>query len=210
MPPSSTPMVPPPAATNVHTPIAFARSCGWEQRHDDRQRHSLHRRAADALDRAGHPSTACEPASPRAREAIVKIINPATSTRRRPKEIRRAASEQQEPAECQDVGVDDPRQRVLREAQVALDRRQGNVHDRLVQHDHERAGTHQSQGQPAPARVNERHYYSYCSIRAVFHLSASTSNERARNRPLKPPFGSAQREALAREASPLCDPPAAS
>src|SRR3712207_6883551 len=43
--------------------------------------------------------------------------------------------EQQEPAERERVGVDHPRERRLREAEILADRRQGDVHDRDVEDD---------------------------------------------------------------------------
>ena len=48
-----------------------------------------------------------------------------------------AAAEQQEAAEDERVGADHPLEVLLREAEVDLDRGQGHVHDRDVQHDHE-------------------------------------------------------------------------
>ena len=46
-------------------------------------------------------------------------------------------AEQQEAAERQAVGDDDPLQVGLGDAEVGLDRRQGHVHDGEVEHDHE-------------------------------------------------------------------------
>ena len=57
-------------------------------------------------------------------------------------EVGGAPAQQQEAAEEQRVGADDPLQVLLGEAQVGLNRRKGDVHDRDVEHDHElhRAG----------------------------------------------------------------------
>ena len=47
-------------------------------------------------------------------------------------EVAEPAGEQQQAAEGDQVGVDHPRERRLREAEVALDRRQRDVDDRRV------------------------------------------------------------------------------
>jgi hypothetical protein len=54
-----------------------------------------------------------------------------------PEPVGESASEQQEPAEDQRVGVQYPQEVLLREAEVALDGRQRDVHHRRIQHDHE-------------------------------------------------------------------------
>jgi hypothetical protein len=57
-------------------------------------------------------------------------------------EVGHATAEQQEAAEHQAVGDDDPLEGALAQAEIALDRRQRNIHDRDVEHDDElrRAG----------------------------------------------------------------------
>jgi hypothetical protein len=54
--------------------------------------------------------------------------------RRRPK---RSAAKQQEPAEHEAVRDDDPLQGALPDAEILLDRGQGDVHDRDIEYDHE-------------------------------------------------------------------------
>jgi hypothetical protein len=71
--------------------------------------------------------------------------------RRRPTEIADAPGQQQQAAEGDEVGVDHPRQLALREAQVVLDRRQRDVHDRGVEDDHEHAHAEHVERQPASA-----------------------------------------------------------
>jgi hypothetical protein len=73
--------------------------------------------------------------------------------RRRPS---RSAAEQQEAAEGQRVGVDDPRKIGPREVKRPADRRQGNVHDRGVDHDDELRHREQQQGEILPAGGVER------------------------------------------------------
>ena len=151
-PPRTTPTDPPPAATNPNTPIALARSVGsvnrltisdsetadaiapptpWIARSDDqhalRDRHGAAQRRERERGDADH-------------EQLAVAV-----------QVAEAPAEQQEPAERQQVGVDDPRQRRLREAQVGLDRRQRDVHDRRVEDDHQRPEAQDGKGYPAIA-----------------------------------------------------------
>jgi hypothetical protein len=66
-----------------------------------------------------------------------------------PEEVGRAAAEKQEAAVGEDVAVDDPLQALLAEVEVALDRRQGDVQDRGVQHVHELDEAEQQQNRDA-------------------------------------------------------------
>ena len=54
-----------------------------------------------------------------------------------PEQIGQAAAEQEEAAVGEDVAIDHPLQALLAEAEVVLDRRQGDVQDRRVQDVHE-------------------------------------------------------------------------
>jgi hypothetical protein len=54
-----------------------------------------------------------------------------------PEQVAEAAAEQQQGAEGQGVGGDDPLARVVGEAEVALGRGQRDVHDRDVEDDHQ-------------------------------------------------------------------------
>jgi len=53
-------------------------------------------------------------------------------------EIAEPAAEQQETAVREQVGVHDPGEGRLREVEIAANRRQSHVHDRDVEHDHQR------------------------------------------------------------------------
>jgi len=64
-------------------------------------------------------------------------------------QVTEAAGEQQQAAERDQVAVDHPGERGLREAEVLLDRRQRDVHDRRVQDDHHEAGAEDEQRGPA-------------------------------------------------------------
>ena len=151
-PPSRTPRVPPPETTKPNTPIAFARSAGSVK--------SLIS-SASAIAETMAPPTPCtaratisqasEFARPQASEASVKSVTPARKMRRQPKRSPSAPAEQHEAAERQQVGVRDPGERLRAEAQVVLDRRQRDVHDRHVEHDHQIADAHDDEGDPAAA-----------------------------------------------------------
>lgn len=54
-----------------------------------------------------------------------------------PIQVAQPPAEQQQAAEGEDVGIDDPGQARSRDTEVVLERRQGNVRDRVVEHDYE-------------------------------------------------------------------------
>jgi hypothetical protein len=62
-------------------------------------------------------------------------------------EIRKASAEKQEAAERQRVGIDHPREVVLREVERGADGGQRHVHDRGVKDDHELRDRQQRQSQ---------------------------------------------------------------
>jgi hypothetical protein len=57
--------------------------------------------------------------------------------RRRPNRSAIRPPQQQEAAEHEAVRDDDPLQGALPDAEILLDRGQGHIHDRNVEHDHE-------------------------------------------------------------------------
>ena len=64
-------------------------------------------------------------------------------------EVAQPAAEQEEAAEGEQVGVDDPGERRLGEAEILADRRQGDAHDRHVEDDHQVAEAEDDERQPA-------------------------------------------------------------
>ena len=154
-PPSTTPTLPPPEATKPMTPIAFARSAGSVK-------------SVMTSDSATTATTA--PPSPwigaGGDEELLRLGGAAGQRRDREEheadeeelamaeEVAEPPAEQQEAAERQQVGVDDPRQRRLAEAEVLADRGQGDVHDRRVEDDHEIARAEHDQREPAGAVVH--------------------------------------------------------
>ena len=66
-------------------------------------------------------------------------------------QVAEAARQQQQSTEGDQVGVDDPGEVALAEAEVVLDRGQRDVHDRGIQHDHQHAHAQHHEGDPARA-----------------------------------------------------------
>jgi hypothetical protein len=60
-------------------------------------------------------------------------------------------AEQQKAACREQVGVDDPGERALGKLQTFTDRRQRDVHDRDVKHDHQDTHAQYRERKPAPA-----------------------------------------------------------
>ncbi len=75
-------------------------------------------------------------------------------------QVGHAAAEQQEAAEGERVGARDPLQARVGEVQVALDRRQRDVHDRDVDDEHELRRAQQDQSDPAARIGHLRHVIS--------------------------------------------------
>ncbi len=65
-------------------------------------------------------------------------------------QVTEPAAQQEQAAEGQKIGVDDPGQRGLGEVQLPLNGRQGHVHRGPVQHDHQLPGAQHDQRDPAP------------------------------------------------------------
>ncbi len=74
-----------------------------------------------------------------------------------PDDVTEAPSQEQEAAEGQQVGVHDPRERLLREAEVLPDRRERHADDGHVEHDHQVAQAEDDQREPAGAVVGDGH-----------------------------------------------------
>ena len=157
IPPRSTPAAPPAPTTApqiAQCPVALG-ALGKGHR-DDRQRRRRHDRGAEAL------------GCPRREQPSLRLRDPARERGEReqhqsehehpaaPEQVGHAAAEQQEAAEGQRVGVDDPRKIGPREVKGPADRRQRDVHDRGVDHDDELRHREQQQGEILPAGRIER------------------------------------------------------
>jgi hypothetical protein len=64
-------------------------------------------------------------------------------------DVGEAPAQQEEAAEDERVGADHPLEVLLGEAEVGLDRRERDVHDRDVEHDHELDGAEQRERPPS-------------------------------------------------------------
>jgi hypothetical protein len=71
-----------------------------------------------------------------------------------PEQVAQPATQEQEAAESEQVGVDDPGQGGLGEAEILPDRRQGNAHDRHVEDDHQVAQAQHEEREPTVASVH--------------------------------------------------------
>ena len=149
-PPSSTPTAPPEPATAPQTPSALLRSAPSAK-------------IVVTIDSAaGESSAAPRPCTARAAISWPLGLREAAGQRgereqdeagdEQPaaaEQVGHAAAQQQEAAEGERVGVDDPREVVLGELEVAADRRQRDVDDRRVEHDDELRQREQRQGASA-------------------------------------------------------------
>ena len=81
----------------------------------------------------------------------MKIVRPDEEDAPLADQVADPPGEQQQAAEGDQVGVDDPGEVALGEAEAVLDRGQGDVHDRRVEDDHQHPPAEDVEGQPAAA-----------------------------------------------------------
>ncbi len=120
-----------------------------EGRGQDRERRGGDRGRAQPLERPGRDQrlvTPCEPAEQRADREDDEAAHEDASA---PEDVGEPAAEQEEPSEDQGIGADHPLQVFLREAEIRLDRRQRDIHDRDVEHHHELHGAEERQREPS-------------------------------------------------------------
>ena len=128
-----------------------------ERRRDDRERGRRDERGAETLERAAadqHPRGLREAVEQRRDREDDEAEEEEPLA---PEQVARAAAEQQEAAEDERVRVDDPLEVGLREPEVLLDRRQRDVHDRRVEHDHELREADEDEDDPAVRRPAPLH-----------------------------------------------------
>ena len=153
MPPSSRPTAEPPPAIAPKMPNALPRSAGSVNVVvSSAERRRREQRAEDALGARAATSTPNDSAAPPTAEATAKPSRPPMKAHLRPNRSPSAA-EQQQRAEGQRVGGDDPLPGVVGEAEVLLRAGQRDVHDRHVEHDHQLGDGDQRQDQPAAVLV---------------------------------------------------------
>ena len=149
MPPARTPAAAPKPPTAPHAPSAMLRS-----------RPSV--KVVVRIESADGVIVAA-PSPWRARAAMSDVVAPGQAAEQRadgeddeaahedaspPEDVGEPAAEQEEAAEDERVGAEHPLQVLLREAEIGLDRRQRDVHDRDVEDDHELHGAEQRQREP--------------------------------------------------------------
>ncbi len=116
---------------------------------DDREDHGgLHRRA-DALDEAGGDQEALTRREPAQRRRGGEHDDPGEKYTPSAEQVPESPGEQQEAAERDEEGVDDPGEIALGEVELALDRGKRHVHDRRVEDDHELREAHDHKSHPA-------------------------------------------------------------
>ena len=156
-PPASSPTEPPAEATNAYTPIALACSRGSGNIVTIMPRITAEviappmpctKRAAISSDWLS--------ARPHASEATREQADAGEEDAPAPDQVAEAPRQQQQPAEGDQVGVDDPREARRGEAQVVLDRGQRDVDDRHVEHDHQHPDAQHVQRDPAPSSAARR------------------------------------------------------
>ena len=96
------------------------------------------------------------PARPHHSEAAVKIDEPDDEDPAPPEQVGELSAGEEQDAERQRVGVDHPLELRDRDAQIRADRGQRDVHDRVVEHDHEQAERDGDQGPPLAVLVREQ------------------------------------------------------
>ena len=94
-------------------------------------------------------SEASDQASPSSSELTVNSDQAGHEEPPAAEQVGQPAAEQEHAAEEDRVGGDHPLQALLAEVQVVLDRRQRDVHDRDIEHDHELGGDDHREGEPA-------------------------------------------------------------
>ena len=132
---------------------AVAVAAFGERGHQERQRSRREQRAAEPLQGAERDQRALRPGDPAEQRAQREEEEAADEQPAPAEEIRQPAAEEQRAAEEDRVRGDDPLQARLREAEVGLDRRQRDVHDRHVEDDHELSRDDERQGAPPPSTI---------------------------------------------------------
>ena len=150
-PPSSTPTAPPEPATAPQTPSARLRSAPSAKVVVRIESAAGERIAAPRPWRAraaiSWPSLADRPPSSEANGEEDEADGEDAAAA---EQVGHAPAEQQEAAEDERVGVDDPGQVLLGEVEVAADRRQRDVDDRGVEHDDELGRREQGECEALP------------------------------------------------------------
>ena len=136
------------AETPAQVPIAFPRSCAGKAL-------VMIDSVAGNIKAAPMPwiarlptSAAVGGASPAVAEAPAKKTTPNEEGPAAAEDVAEPAARDQQHGEGERVGVDGPFERRQRRSEVLLNRGQRDVHDRVVEHDHEQRETHRAERPP--------------------------------------------------------------
>jgi hypothetical protein len=116
---------------------------------DDREGGRGEDRGAEPLDGSRRHQLAGVGGEPTAQRGEGEEHEPEHEDAAAAEQVGEPSPQQEEAAEGEDVGVDDPGQAALGEVERFADRRQGDVDDRSVEHDHELRRAEQDQRDPA-------------------------------------------------------------
>ena len=141
-------------ATNVVLPRADHREVAFapfpERGGQDRQGGRREQRSAEALEGAERDQRALRPGEPVEERAHREEHEARDEQAPTTEEIGEPAAQQEHAAEEDGVGGDHPLQAFLAEVEAGLDRRQGDVHDRDVEDDHELGDDDGREADPPP------------------------------------------------------------
>ena len=119
-----------------------------EGRHEDRQRRRGDDRRAEALDGPGADQRGLVPRERREERRRREHDEAADEHATAAEDVGGTSAQEQEASEDERIGADHPLKVLLREAQVDLDRREGDVHDRDVEDEHELDDAQERQRHP--------------------------------------------------------------
>ncbi len=161
-PPRTRPIAAPPIAIAAQTPSALARSAPSlkvvEMIESAAGEINARAEALECAEGDQHPFALREPVHQRGER---EDHEPDQEDPLAPEQVAGAAAEEQEAAEDERVGSDDPLEAGFAQVEILLDRRQGDVHDRAVEDDHELREADQDQDDP---RICLFSWHELCSL----------------------------------------------
>ena len=129
---------------------------GGEGIGDDRERPRHHQRRADALDDAADDQRGLVRGEAGGRRGEGEDDHAGEEHPPAAEDVAEPPAGRQQHGEGERVAVDRPLQARDRGPQVLLDRGQGDVHDRVVEHDHEQREAHRAEGPPLAVLVGDQ------------------------------------------------------
>ena len=129
-----------------------------EDRRDDREGGRRHDGRADSLQRTGRDQGLVRPGQAAQQRRDREEDEPDHEHAAAPEQVRCTATQQEEAGEGEGVGAHDPLEPLRREAEVRLDRRERDVHDRRVEDDHEERAAEEGERPPPPGIGSRLHH----------------------------------------------------